>query len=96
MHRNAPWYRRTWLRHLIKPVKVAFAGRKRPGRWLLRLLPKRFGAQRAVPDVYNLFGGRAHKVDLLFRERLNEDAVISEDARKLRVPLLEDEKISVL
>ena len=28
-----------------KPLKVAFAGRKKPSLYVLKLLPKRFGAQ---------------------------------------------------
>ncbi|KAL8738749.1 MAG: hypothetical protein Q9181_000504 [Wetmoreana brouardii] len=79
-----------------KAVKVAFAGRKRPGQWLLRFLPKGFNTQRAAPDVYNLLGGRAHEVDLLCRECLNDDAVMCKDARKLQVPSLEDDKTTIL
>ncbi|KAL8961714.1 MAG: hypothetical protein Q9193_001775 [Seirophora villosa] len=60
-----------------KPLKVAFAGPNPPGRWLLRLLPKRFGAQSSVLDLYNLLSGRAHEADFLFRERLLEDAIVS-------------------
>ncbi|KAL8741879.1 MAG: hypothetical protein Q9184_008331 [Pyrenodesmia sp. 2 TL-2023] len=79
-----------------KPSKVAFAGRKPPGRWLLKLLPKRFGAQRAAPDLFNLLGGLAHEVDFLFRERLTEDATIPSHARALQVPSLEVDRTSVI
>lgn len=79
-----------------KPLKVAFAGRNPPGRWLLRLLPKRFGAQSSAPDLYNLLGGRAHEVDFLFRERLLEDAIVSSYARELQVPLLEADRKSTV
>ncbi|KAL8677921.1 MAG: hypothetical protein Q9186_005703 [Xanthomendoza sp. 1 TL-2023] len=42
-----------------RSIKVAFAGRKRAGRWLLRLLPRKFRAQRAAPNLYHVLGRRA-------------------------------------
>lgn len=79
-----------------KPSKVAFAGRKPPGRWLLKLLPKRFGAQRAAPDLFNLLGGLAYEVDFLFRERLAEDASNPSHARALQVPSLQVDRTSIV
>lgn len=79
-----------------KPMKVAFAGRKPSGRWLLKLLPKRFGAQRAAPDLYNLLGGRAHEVDFLYPERLSETAAIPNHAREVQVPSLDADRTSTV
>ncbi|KAI4199290.1 MAG: hypothetical protein LQ346_002599 [Caloplaca aetnensis] len=79
-----------------KLSKVAFAGRKPPGRWLLKLLPKRFGAQRAAPDLFNLLGGLAYEVDFLFRERLTDDAIIPSHARALQVPSLEVDRTAIV
>ncbi|KAL9003618.1 MAG: hypothetical protein Q9188_003526 [Gyalolechia gomerana] len=79
-----------------KQSKVAFAGRKPPKRWLLKLLPKRFNAQRSAADLYNLLGGRAHEVDFLFRECLAEGAAIPIHSRALQVPLLEADKTSII
>ncbi|KAI4138096.1 MAG: hypothetical protein L6R39_006969, partial [Caloplaca ligustica] len=79
-----------------KPLKVAFAGRKPPGRWMLHFLRNRFGAQRSAPDLYNLLGGRAYEVDFLFSERLIEDVVIPSYSRALRIRSLEVDKPSTV
>jgi len=58
-----------------KPNRVAFSGRKKPGRYMLTLLPKRFGAQRSAADLYNRLGNEAHGDDFFLRERLENDAM---------------------
>ena len=79
-------------------VKVAFAGRKKPGSSFLKLLPKRFGAQRSAADLWNMFGGEAHEVDFFLRERLEAtmDADHPRHARALRVPSLVDDEFSTV
>ena len=54
-----------------RPSLVAFAGKKKPGKRLLKLLPKRFVTQRSAVDLWNTLGGQAHDVDFFFRERLD-------------------------
>ena len=80
------------------PVKVAFAGRKKPGSCFLKLLPKRFGAQRSAADLWNMFGGEAHEVDFFIRERLEVtiDADLPQHDRALRVPSLVDDEFSTV
>ena len=81
-----------------KPVKVAFAGRKKPGSSLLKLLQRRFGAQRSAADLWNMFGGEAHEIDFFLRERLEAttDADVPRHARALRVPSLVDDEFSTI
>ena len=76
--------------------KIAFAGRKRPGKWLLKLLPKRFAAQRSASGLYNEFGGMAYQVDFLFRERLGSNAPVPPHIRQLEVPSLVEDESSVI
>ena len=79
-----------------KPSRVAFSGRKRPGRYMLTLFSKRFGAQRSAADLYNKLGGSAHEVDFIFRERLENDSMTPLHVRVLTVPsLIEDETSTV-
>lgn len=79
-----------------KPSKLAFAGRKRPGKWLLKLLPKRFAAQRSVSGLYNHCGRMAYQVDFLFHERLGNNAPAPPCIRQLEVPsLVEDESSTI-
>ena len=74
-----------------KPRKVAFAGRKKAGMYVLKLLPKRFGAQRSAADLYNMLGGEAHAVDFFFREQIYVIPQLPELKRELIVPsLVED------
>ena len=76
--------------------RVAFSGRKRPGRYMLTLLSKRFGAQRSAADLYNKLGGSAHEVDFIFRERLENDSMTPLHVRVLTVPsLIEGETSTV-
>ena len=76
--------------------RVAFSGRKKPGPYMLTLLPKRFGAQRSAADLYNKLGGEAHEVDFFFRERLEDESVPPLHVRVLTVPsLIEDESSTV-
>ena len=76
--------------------RVAFSGRKKPGPYMLTLLPKRFGAQRSAADLYNKLGGKAHEVDFFFRERLEDDSVPPLHVRVLTVPsLIEDESSTI-
>lgn len=77
-----------------KPLKVAFAGRKKPGLYVLKLLAKRFGAQRSAADLYNMLGGEAHGVDYLFREQIYITPAALEFVRELVVPSLVDDKTS--
>ena len=76
-------------------VKVAFAGRKASGRWILERLQNRFSAQKTAADLYNDMGGKAHEVDFLFRRPLEDDGE-PPHAIKLVVPSLEDGKKSIL
>lgn len=79
-----------------KPSKMAFAGRKRPGKWLLKLLPKRFAAQRSASGLYNHCGRMAYQVDFLFHERLGNNAPAPPCIRQLEVPsLVEDESSTI-
>ena len=79
-----------------KPRKVAFAGRKKPGLYVLKLLPKRFGAQRSAADLYNMLGGEAHAVDFFFREHVHAIPQFPEFKRKLVVPsLVEDSRSTI-
>ncbi|KAH0538933.1 hypothetical protein FGG08_004524 [Glutinoglossum americanum] len=77
-------------------TKIAFAGRKPPGRWVLERLQNRFSAQRTAADQYNEMGGQAHEVDYLFRRRLEKDDPEPPHALKLSVPSLEDDEESIL
>ena len=79
-----------------KSLKVAFAGRKRPGLYVLKLLPKRFGAQRSAADLYNMLGGEAHQVDFFFRERIYTSPPAVQFQRELTVPSLVDETSSII
>ncbi len=79
-----------------KPLKVAFAGRKKPGVYVLKLLPKRFGAQRSAAGLYDMLGGESHGVDFFFREQMNTTAPIPEYKRKLTVPSLVDDQPSTI
>ena len=45
-----------------RPSFVAFAGRKKPGRWLLKLLPKRFRAQCSTTSFWKRSVGRPTKL----------------------------------
>lgn len=79
-----------------KPSKMAFAGRKRPGKWLLKLLPKRFAAQSSASGLYNHCGRMAYQVDFLFHERLGNNAGAPPCIRQLEVPsLVEDESSTI-
>ena len=79
-------------------VRVAFAGRNQPGSSILRLLPKRFGAQRSAANLWNMFGGEAHEVDFFFRERLETamDADPPCHDRALRLPSLVEDELSTV
>lgn len=79
-----------------KPLKVAFAGRQKPGLYVLRLLPKRFSAQRIAADLYNMLGGEAHDVDFFFREQIYTTPAVLENKRDLIVPSLVEEKASTI
>lgn len=79
-----------------KCIRVAFAGRKKPGPCLLKLLPKRFGAQRSAADWWNNFGGEAHEVDFFFRERWDHETTVPLHDRILSVPSLVDEVFSTM
>ncbi|KAL8701733.1 MAG: hypothetical protein Q9224_000369 [Gallowayella concinna] len=78
-----------------RSIKVAFAGRKRAGRWLLRLLPRKFRAQRAAPNLYHVLGRRAYEVDFPYRERLSDSTANPSTARELEVPSLEEARTFV-
>ena len=77
-----------------KPLKLAFAGRKKPGNDLLKLLPRRFAAQRSASGLYNKFGGLAYQLDFLFRERMSTTTPDVSFVRKLEVPSLDENQVS--
>ena len=77
-------------------IRVAFAGRKKPGRYLLKLLPKRWGAQRSAANFWNSFGGEAHEVDFFLRERLEDSANVPLHDRLLTVLSLVDDQYSTI
>lgn len=77
-------------------IRVAFAGRKNLGPCLLKLLPKRFRAQRSAADFWNTFGGEAHEVDFLFRERLEDLTFVPPHDYTLNVPSLVDDQFSTM
>ncbi|KAI9820616.1 MAG: hypothetical protein M1827_004985 [Pycnora praestabilis] len=79
-----------------RDMKIAFAGRKAPGRYVLEWLRKRFAAQRSAADLYNKIGGQAHEVDYLSRRRLAEYAPESTYILRLTVPSLEEDKFATL
>jgi hypothetical protein len=76
--------------------KVAFAGRKATGRWVLERLLNRYSAQRTAADLYNTLGGLSHEVDYLFRRRLEDDEPEPPHALLLRVPSLGNGEESLL
>ncbi|KAH0557086.1 hypothetical protein GP486_005127 [Trichoglossum hirsutum] len=76
--------------------KVAFAGRKASGSWVLERLPNRYSAQRTTADLYNTLGGLSHEVDYLRRRRLEEHEPEPPHALCLRVPSLEKGEESLL
>lgn len=78
-----------------KPLNVAFAGRKKPGLYVLKLLPKRFGAQRSAADLYNMMGGEAHGVDYFSRKQICTAPALKAE-RELVVPSLVDDKFSTI
>ena len=75
-----------------RPSLVAFAGRKKPGKRLLKLLPKRFVTQRSAADLWNTLGGQAHDVDFFFRERLDYTPTADDYKRELTVPSLVEKR----
>jgi len=81
-----------------KPNRVAFSGRKKPGRYMLTLLPKGFGcpAQRSVTDLYNKLGGEAYELDFFVRERLENDVMTPLHVRVLTVPSLAEDELSAV
>ncbi|KAL6716035.1 hypothetical protein ACLMJK_006997 [Lecanora helva] len=80
-----------------KPSKLAFAGRKKPRNDLLKLLPRRFAAQRSASGLYNKFGGLAYQVDFLFRERMVTGTTPDVPyVRKLEVPSLDENRSSII
>ena len=79
-----------------RPSKVGFAGRKKCGKFLLKFLPRRFGAQRSAAGLYNEFGGKAYQVDFLFRERLDCHAPAPPHIRQLEVPSLDEGEPSTI
>ena len=78
------------------PRKVAFAGRKKPGLYALKLLPKRFGAQRSAAGFYNMLGGEAHAVDFFLREQIYTIPQFPELQRELIVPSLVEDQTSTI
>ncbi|TIA31777.1 hypothetical protein D6C78_08696 [Aureobasidium pullulans] len=72
--------------------KVAFSGRKRPGRYILKFVPKGFPGAHSGRHLYNMLGGRVYEVDWLRADLLQPHDPDPEDALKLILDSTETDK----
>ena len=74
------------------PPLVEFPGWKKPGKWHLKLLPKRFETQLSAADFWDTLDGQAHEAAFFSPERLDYAPAANGWKRELTVPsLAEDE-----
>ncbi|THZ21187.1 hypothetical protein D6C89_06784 [Aureobasidium pullulans] len=72
--------------------KVAFSGRKRPGRYILKFVPKGFPGAHSGRHLYNMLGGRVYEVDWLRADLLQPHDPDPEDTLKLILDSTETDK----
>ncbi|KAK8153710.1 hypothetical protein IWX90DRAFT_76735 [Phyllosticta citrichinensis] len=66
--------------------KVAFPGRKAPGRYVLEHIPKGFPGAHGSRHLYNMMGGKVYEIDFLFARKLGPNDPEPPQAIKLNLP----------
>ncbi|KAK7521204.1 uncharacterized protein IWZ02DRAFT_280877 [Phyllosticta citriasiana] len=69
--------------------KVAFPGRKAPGRYVLEHIPKGFPGAHGSRHLYNMMGGKVYEIDFLFARKLDPKDPDPPEAIKLNLPSTE-------
>ncbi|THZ42756.1 hypothetical protein D6C90_05208 [Aureobasidium pullulans] len=72
--------------------KIAFSGRKRPGRYILKFASKGFPGAHSGRHLYNMLGGRVYEVDWLRADLLQAHDPDPENALKLILDSTETDK----